>query len=127
MTPINKTQLNSHLQNLKLLSEEEWLADQLFQTEQKPDTKHNDTPALSVYCNGTQSILVLGDGKYQSARRLRLVTQAPKFLKLALQLIVPLKKIWANQTEGDDLWPLFEELRKTINEVFVPYQESEKP
>lgn len=58
-----------------------WQTDQTFDVTGKADTKHNATPAISIYGNGSQIALVLGNGNGESASNARLIEAAPDLLE----------------------------------------------
>lgn len=65
----------------------DWRADQTFDVTGGADTTHNGTPAISIYGNGSQIALVLGNGKGESAGNVRLIEAAPDLLQVCELLL----------------------------------------
>lgn len=54
------------------------------------------------------------EGHAVETARARLLASAPDLLAAAKMALLPLKEAWSRQTEGPDLWPIFEAVRLAI-------------
>lgn len=50
----------------------------------------------------------------EDAANAQLIAAAPDLLVACEAALVPLKDAWAKQTEGPDLWPIFEAMRNAV-------------